>query len=135
MNCQKGLGRIVIGMIMLLIMPMAHALSLGDINVRSALNDPLDAEITVHSTDAAELLNSRIQLASHEVHNKAGLSINQHLLRMKFKPVVTANGKFSIQVTTLRPISEPVLEFIIDVTGGSSNLIRGYAIHLDPPNL
>lgn len=133
MNLQRSLEYIVIGIVGLLMMPMAYALSLGEINVRSALNDPLDAEIMVHSTDAGEILNARIQLASREIHNKAGLTINQHLLRMKFKPIVSENGKFAIQATTLRPVSEPVLEFIIEVRGGSSNLIRSYAIHLDPP--
>ena len=116
-------------------MPMAQGLSLGEISVQSALNEPLEAEIAVHSTDAAEILNSTAQLASRDVHDKAGLSINQHLLQMKFKPVAKRNGKFAIKINTLRPITEPVLEFVVDVTGGSSNLIRGYAVHLDPPNL
>ncbi|MCK4743885.1 MAG: hypothetical protein KAT25_08705 [Sulfuriflexus sp.] len=108
---------------------------MGDIEVHSYLNDPLDAEIIVHSTDTAEILNARVQLASRVVHDKAGVDINQHVRRLKFKPVAKSNGKFSIQITTRRPVSEPVLEFIVEVTGSSSNLIRGYSIHLDPPNL
>jgi len=135
MSLQQSLGYIVISLVGLLLAPMAQALSLGEIKVRSALNDPLDAEIAIHSTDAAEILNARVQLASHELHDKAGLTVNKHLLQIKFKPVVSENGKFAIQITTRRPVSEPTLEFIIEVVGGNSNLIRGYAIHLDPPNL
>lgn len=135
MSLHRSIGCIAAAIIGLLLAPMAQALSLGEISLQSALNDPLNAEIIVHSTDAAEILNARIQLASRSVHDKAGLDINPHLRRMKFKPIAKQNGKFAIQVTTLRPISEPVLEFIIEVTGSSSNLIRGYAIHLDPPNL
>jgi len=116
-------------------LPAAQALSLGEINITSALNDPLDAEIMVSSTDAGEILNARIQLASQSVHDKAGLSINQHLRNMRFKTIAKENGQFAIKVTTARPVSEPVLEFIIEVTGSNSNLIRGYALHLDPPNL
>jgi len=134
MGLYRNIGCIIACIAGLLMAPMVQALSLGDIDVKSALNDPLDAEIIIHSTDAAEILNARIQLASRDVHTKAGLKINQHLRRIKFKPIAKENGRFAIQVTTVRPISEPVLEFIVEVTG-SSNLIRGYAIHLDPPNL
>lgn len=125
----------VICVVGLFIMPMAQALSLGEIKVYSALNDPLNAEIIIHSTDAAEILNAQVRLASYDVHNKAGLDINRHLRRMTFKAVVRENGKFAIQLRTLRPVSEPVLEFIIEISGGGGNLIRSYAIHLDPPNL
>lgn len=118
-----------------LFLPTAQALSLGEITVNSALNDPLDAEIRVYSTDAAEILNTRTRLASREIHNKAGLSMNQHHHNLQFKTIVKKNGQFAIKVTTTRPVSEPVLEFIIEVTGSNSNLIRGYALHLDPPNL
>jgi len=135
MNLYLSIRIAVICVVGLFTIPMAHALSLGDIKIKSALNDPLDAEIAVHSTDAGEILNAKIRLASQDVHDKAGLAITQHHLRLQFKPITTGSGRFAIQVTTLRPVSEPVLEFIIEVTGGSSNLIRGYAVHLDPPNL
>ncbi len=118
-----------------LFLPTAQALSLGDIKLNSSLNDPLDAEIMIYSTDAGEILNARIQLASQEIHSKAGLSINQHLRNLQFKAIAKDNGRFAIKVTTLKPVSEPVLEFIIELTGGNSNLIRGYALHLDPPSL
>ena len=134
MKLHRSIGFVAV-CIGLLAAPIAQALSLGDITVRSALNDPLDARIAIHSTDAAEILNAKIQLASQDVHDKAGVEMTRHLLRMKFKPVVAGNGKFAIQVTTTRPVSEPVLEFIIEVIGGGTNLIRGYAVHLDPPNL
>jgi len=135
MSFKRSKGYLVGCFIWLLSMPVAQALSLGEIKVKSALNDPLNAEIVVHSTDAAEILNARIQLASRAIHTKAGLTVNQHLRRIKFKPIAKENGRFAIQLTTSRPISEPVLDFIIEVTGSSSNLIRGYAVHLDPPGL
>jgi len=122
-------------LIWVLFSPAAQALSLGEITVNSSLNDPLDAEIMVYSTDAAEILNARIQLASQKIHDEAGLRVNKHLRNLRFKTIAKDNGRFAIKVTTLRPVSEPVLEFIIELTGSNSNLIRGYAMHLDPPNL
>jgi len=135
MNLSRSKAYLMGCLIWLLFLPTAQALSLGEITVSSALNDPLDAEIMVHSTDAAEMLSARIQLASLKIHNEAGLSINRHLRNLRFKTIAKDNGRFAIKVTTLRPVSEPVLEFIIELTGSNSNLIRGYAMHLDPPNL
>jgi len=135
MSLSQSKAYLIGGLIWALCVPFAQALSLGDIKVYSALNDPLDAEIMVYSTDAAEILNARIQLASLQIHDKAGLSVNRHLRNMRFKTIAKDNGRFAIKVTTIRPVSEPVLEFIIELTGSNSNLIRGYAMHLDPPNL
>jgi len=135
MSLSRSKAYLIGCLIWVLFLPVANALSLGEIKVNSALNDPLDAEIMVYSTDAAEILNARIQLASRDIHSKAGLSINRHMRDLRFKTIARDNGHFAIKVTTARPVSEPVLEFIIELTGSSSNLIRGYALHLDPPNL
>ena len=134
MILSRGRAFLTGSLIGLFWVPMVQALSLGEIQVFSALNDPLDAEIQVYSTDAAEILNARVQLASEKIHRKAGLAVNKHMRNLRFKTVVKDNGQFVIKVTTQRPVSEPVLEFIIEVTG-SSNLIRGYSLHLDPPGL
>jgi len=116
-------------------MPFAQAMSLGTINVNSALNEPLDAEIPVYSTDAGEILNAYIALASLDVHKQAGIELNNSLSKISFRAVQKVGGKFVIQLKTRRPIREPVLEFIIEVSGGAGYLRRGYAIHLDPPAL
>jgi len=115
--------------------PVAYAISLGTISVNSALNEPLDAEISVHSTDAGEILNAYIALAALDVHKQAGINLNNTLSNISFKAVQKTDGKFVIQLNTQRPVREPVLEFILEVSGGTGYLRREYAIHLDPPSL
>lgn len=131
MSLSRSKAYLIGCLIWSLFSPVANALSLGEIKVNSALNDPLDAEIKVYSTDAAEILKARIQLASKQVHSKAGLSINRNMRDLQFKPITRDNGNFAIKVTTSRPVSE----FIIELTDSNRNLIRGYALHLDPPSL
>lgn len=135
MTLNRSKAYLVGCLIWVLFLPSAQALSLGEIKLFSHLNDYLDAEIMVYSTDAGEILNTKIQLASQEIHTKAGLTINQHMRNLEFKTIAKDKNSFAIKVTTSRPVSEPVLEFIIDLTGSNSNLIRGYALHLDPPDL
>ena len=78
---------------------MAHALGLGDISLKSALNQPLDAEIElleVRDLDGNEVLPS---LAAVEEFNKVGVDRPYFLTDLKFTPVLKSNGKSVIRVT------------------------------------
>jgi pilus assembly protein FimV len=111
----------------------AYALSLGEIKVDSALNQPLQAEIPVYDAEPASLLDATVELASHEVHARFGIEKANVLSKIRFKVVRNEQGKFVIRLTTQEAIREPVLEFVLDVSNRSGNLRRSYAIHLDPP--
>ncbi len=111
----------------------AYALSLGEIKVDSALNQPLHAEIPVDDAEPASLLDATVELASYEVHRKYGIEKANALSKLRFKVVRNEQGQFVIRLTTPHAIREPVLEFVINVNNRSGNLRRSYAIHLDPP--
>ncbi|WP_259756277.1 FimV/HubP family polar landmark protein [Pseudomonas sp. GCEP-101] len=112
---------------------MAHALGLGDIHLRSALNQPLDAEIDlveVRDLSAAEVIP---KLASPEDFNKAGVDRQYFLTGLKFTPIVKPNGKSVIRVTSDRPVQEPYLNFLVEVVWPNGRLLREYTVLLDPP--
>lgn len=112
---------------------MAHALGLGDIHLRSALNQPLDAEIDlveVRDLSAAEVIP---KLASPEDFNKAGVDRQYFLTGLKFTPIVKPNGKSVIRVTSDRPVQEPYLNFLVEVMWPNGRLLREYTVLLDPP--
>jgi len=112
---------------------MAHALGLGDIHLRSALNQPLDAEIElveVRDLSSAEVIP---KLASPEDFNKAGVDRQYFLTGLKFTPIVKPNGKSVIRVTSDRPVQEPYLNFLVEVLWPNGRLLREYTVLLDPP--
>lgn len=112
---------------------MAHALGLGDIHLRSALNQPLDAEIDlveVRDLSSAEVIP---KLASPEDFNKAGVDRQYFLTGLKFTPIVKPNGKSVIRVTSDRPVQEPYLNFLVEVLWPNGRLLREYTVLLDPP--
>ena len=111
----------------------AYALSLGEIKVDSALNQPLQAEIPIDDVEPASLLDATVELASYEVHSQYGIEKANALAKLRFKVVRNEQGQFVIRLTTQRAIREPVLEFVLNVSNRSGNLRRSYAIHLDPP--
>ncbi len=112
---------------------MAHALGLGEISLKSALNQPLDAEIElleVRDLGGNEVLPS---LAAVEEFNKVGVDRPYFLTDLKFTPVLKPNGKSVIRVTSSKPVREPYLNFLLEVLWPNGRLLREYTVLLDPP--
>ncbi|MDF9906241.1 UNVERIFIED_ORG: pilus assembly protein FimV [Pseudomonas reinekei] len=111
---------------------MAHALGLGELTLKSTLNQPLVAEIElldVKDLTAAELVPS---LASPEDFAKAGVDRQAFLNDLTFTPVLNANGKSTLRVTSSKPLSEPMVKFLVQVMWPNGRLLRDYSVLLDP---
>jgi pilus assembly protein FimV len=112
---------------------MAHALGLGEISLKSSLNQPLDAEIEL--LEVRDLGNGEVlpSLAAVEEFNKVGVDRPYFLTDLKFTPVLKPNGKSVIRVTSSKPVREPYLNFLVEVLWPNGRLLREYTVLLDPP--
>ena len=111
---------------------MAHALGLGELTLKSTLNQPLVAEIElldVKDLTAAEVVPS---LASPEDFAKAGVDRQAFLNDLTFTPVLNAGGKSILRVTSSKPLSEPMVKFLVQVMWPNGRLLRDYSVLLDP---
>ncbi|MHC8354770.1 FimV/HubP family polar landmark protein [Pseudomonas sp. LB3P81] len=111
---------------------MAHALGLGELTLKSSLNQPLVAEIElldVKELTAAEVVPS---LASPEDFAKAGVDRQAFLNDLSFTPVLNASGKSVLRVTSSKPLSEPMVKFLVQVVWPNGRLLRDYSVLLDP---
>ncbi|MHC3823514.1 FimV/HubP family polar landmark protein [Pseudomonas sp. G3-19] len=111
---------------------MAHALGLGELTLKSTLNQPLVAEIElldVKDLTAAEVVPS---LASPEDFAKAGVDRQAFLNDLTFTPVLNASGKSVLRVTSSKPLSEPMVKFLVQVMWPNGRLLRDYSVLLDP---
>ena len=111
---------------------MAHALGLGELTLKSTLNQPLVAEIElldVKDLSAAEVVPS---LASPEDFAKAGVDRQAFLNDLTFTPVLNASGKSILRVTSSKPLSEPMVKFLVQVMWPNGRLLRDYSVLLDP---
>jgi pilus assembly protein FimV len=111
---------------------MAHALGLGELTLKSTLNQPLVAEIElldVKELTAAEVVPS---LASPEDFAKAGVDRQAFLDDLTFTPVLNASGKSILRVTSSKPLSEPMVKFLVQVMWPNGRLLRDYSVLLDP---
>lgn len=112
--------------------PTAFALGVGEIELQSALNQPLDAEIPLRGVPAERSDDIIVTLASEKAFREVGLSRPHSLTRLEFG-VATREGTPYIQVSSSKPISEPFLNFLIEVDAPDGNLLREYTVLLDPP--
>ncbi|PYB72930.1 MULTISPECIES: FimV/HubP family polar landmark protein [Pseudomonas] len=110
---------------------VANALGLGELTLKSAQNQPLDAEIElldVRDLSAAEMAPS---LASPEEFAKAGVAFPPYLEDLTFTPVINPNGKSVLRVTSSKALPEPVVKFLVQVMWPQGRLLRDYSVLLD----
>ncbi|MFJ4354654.1 FimV/HubP family polar landmark protein [Pseudomonas sp. NPDC089428] len=110
---------------------MANALGLGELTLKSAQNQPLDAEIElldVRDLTAAEVAPS---LAPPEEFSKAGVAFPSYLEDLTFTPVINPNGKSVLRVTSSQPLPGTVVKFLVQVMWPQGRLLRDYSVLLD----
>lgn len=112
----------------------AHALGLGQMSVKSSLNQPLNAEIELLEVRNLSNIELRAGLASPSDFARAGIDRQFFLTGLKFTPVVQANGRSFIRVTSNQPVNEPYLNFMMEVMWPEGRLLREYTMLLDPPS-
>lgn len=113
----------------------AHALGIGDIELKSALNQPFDAEIPLHSVRGEDLKAVSIGLASNTTFDKAGIDRHPVLNQLTFSIKTRRDGTSFIKVSSRQPIREPFLDFIVQVSWSAGQMQREYTVLLDPPVL
>lgn len=111
--------------------PSANALGLGAIEVKSALNQPLDARIPLLPADEAELETLSVSLASTVAFQRAGIDRPFGLTRLRF--TIVQEDKPYVHVTTEQPVKEPFLDFLVQAEWDRGRLVREFTLLLDPP--
>lgn len=124
---------LVAGLGMAMLSETVRALGLGDIEVRSALNQPLDAEISLLSVKADDASRINVKLADDIAYLTSGIERTASLSQLTFTVGTGAGGKTVIKVVSQDPVKEPFLDFIIEINWPSGRLLREYTILLDPP--
>lgn len=110
---------------------MASALGMGDITLHSALNQPLAAEIDLLDVGNLSSDEIRVVLASSSDFSRVGIERPVFLQDLSFTPVIDGN-RSRIRVVSNKPVREPYLNFLVEITRAKSRLLREYTVLLDP---
>lgn len=112
----------------------AQGAGLGKLSVYSGIGQQLNAEVALSAT-AAEMNSMTAKLASHEAFREAGIEYMPLLSDVRINLDKNAAGQPVLKLTTLRPISEPFLHFLVELSWTSGRMVREYTFLLDPPEL
>lgn len=110
----------------------AAAVGLGSIEMNSALNQRLDAEIPLRGVGVDQADDVTVRLASDEAFRRADLPRPLFLTHLRFE-VTERDGDLYVHATSTERITEPYVSFLIEVDAPSGSLLREYTVLLDPP--
>ncbi|MCJ8301052.1 MAG: hypothetical protein MJK13_19255, partial [Pseudomonadales bacterium] len=117
-----------------LLVSKVNALGLGEIRVKSALNEPLHAEIQLFQVKNLSPLQIKSRMADLNDFALSGLATQRALSDVRFQVRVRPNGTGRIILTSKLPVTEPFMNFLVEVNWPSGRLIREYTLLLDPPS-
>ncbi len=118
-----------------LLMPAsAYPLGIGEIKLHSALNQNLDAEISLVLSPGEKLADINVNLASPDKFDENGVPWTYFLSKIKIE-TVASNGSAVIKISSKEALKEPFLDFLLEVSWAKGNLFREFTVLVDPPEV
>ena len=113
----------------------ANALGLGRVTVKSALGEPLRAEIDVVEITPDEQSSLRTNVASPEAFRAAGMDYSPVLSNLEVTLKNRPDGRPYLLLTSQRPVNDPFIDLILETQWASGRIVRDYTMLFDPPQL
>ena len=113
---------------------IAAALGVGEYELNSYLNQPLDMEVSLHEVGDLTAEEILVNLAPQTEFDADGVDRTYFLNRLEFAVEVTSKDKAVLHITTDQPVREPYLNFLVEFLWPTGRLMREYTVLLDPPS-
>ncbi len=123
----------VMALLLLALPSTALALGLGSIQVKSHLDQPLDAQIAVLGATPGAMQSLSVGLASRSTFAQYGLRWPEFLNGTHIKAVTGPDGKVLLHVASAQPVTEPILTLLVKASWARGVLYREYTVLLNPP--
>jgi FimV-like protein len=124
-----GTGRsLLAGSLLLMLTPSAYGLTLGEISVRSALGQPLNATVPVRIGAGEALAGACVAPVEQrsDLRRVPGARVTT--------PEASRPGEYELRVTSTSALYEPMYELELKVKcPGSASVVRQYVLMLDLP--
>ena len=111
----------------------AGALGLGEAEVISRLNQPLNAHIPVLAASADDLKDLTVTLAPRDAFERLHLDRPAFLSNLNFRVSRDPSGRLQVDVRSTQPVTEPFVTFLVAVDWPRGHLVREYTLLIDPP--
>jgi FimV-like protein len=111
----------------------ALAIGLGNITVKTKLNEPFRGTIELIDTNAIPLADLKVTHANQSAYERAGLVYSNNLGFLKYK-VKGDISKPYIHITSKENVTEPFINILLRLQWPKGEVYRAYSILLDPPD-
>lgn len=110
----------------------AYPLGVGELTLNSALNESLNAEISLALSANEDINDISVSIASPEKFAEAGISWHYYLSGIRFNKVSKGNNKYIVELTSNNIVQEPFLDFLLEVKWPNGNVFKSFTVLVDP---
>ena len=108
------------------------ALGLGELEIKSALNERFAGQIELLDVAGFQSSEIIVSLASREDFERVGVERFFYLTNLDFAVDLSGSAP-QVVVSSSQPVSEPYLNFIVEVLWPRGRLLKEFTVLLDPP--
>lgn len=132
---RKFSPRVCLLLIVFLSPVLVHAAGLGRLTVNSGLGQPFKAEINLVSVEKEEKASLTARLAPQEIFRQVNVDYLPLLSTFKASIESQPDGSAYIRIVSPQPVSEPLLNILIELNWPSGRVLREYTVVLAPPEI
>jgi pilus assembly protein FimV len=111
----------------------AYPLGIGEIKLHSALNQNLDAEISLMLSAGERISDVKVSLAPPDKFDERGVPWSYFLSNISFEPTLRDDGSAIIKVRSREVLKEPILDLLLQVSWPKGTSYRQFSLMVDPP--
>ncbi|ROR99969.1 pilus assembly protein FimV [Sinobacterium caligoides] len=112
---------------------VAYSLGLGELQLNSSLNQPLEAQIQLLNVGELDSSQIHINLANENDFNRAGVERVFFLTDLRFRVEVDGRGGGTLFISSHKLVREPFVNFLIETRWPTGRLLREYTVLIDLP--
>lgn len=113
--------------------PYVSALGLGEVKLKSALNQPLEAEVKLLDTRDLTADQILVTLASPADFERNGVDRLYFYTELQFQVDLESPDGPKVIIRSRNPVREPYLNFLIEARWTAGRLLREYTLLMDLP--
>ncbi len=132
-NTRGVACRLLLFVVALCAATMAQALSIGDINLKSKIGEPLRASVALGHLGSLSQNELIVGRAPESDYRDLGVEQTMSSAAIRYELVVDAKGYATVELRTEQAMNEPLVDLVMEVRWPSGRAIRHFTLLLDLP--
>ncbi len=114
---------------------VGYTAGLGRLTVLSAIGQPLVGEIDLVSVRKEEMSSLQARIASPDAFSSANITFSPALVGARVSIERRPSGQPYIRISSTRPVEEPFVDLLVELSWSTGRLVREYTALMDPPRV